>query len=368
MLVRKLCWVSFFFAIGGLIGCTNGESISKAVTAVPSAINTKATTTPTLVAGEATAVSTTPPPLPSATPVPTITATKVAPTPTMTPTVSPWPELAKMPVALSEMPAVVLNGRIFIAGGFGNGPTLESAFMVYDPQSDSWARLADLPFSLNHHAMAVVNEQIYVFATEANLPTLRYDAVQDIWVELEPMPESRWAATAVVLDDAVYIVGGQGRSQSLLRYDPANDAWAELAPLRRPREHLAAVALDGQIYAIGGRWDRVTNTVERYDPETNQWTAVNGMNQPRSGFGAAVQDGKIVVGGGELFEPLQTLDSIEIYNPAEREWILQTSSLPSPLHGFPFIVLEDELYVIGGSGRAGDVSNRGRLYVLRMHD
>ena len=214
--------------------------------------------------------------------------------------------------------------------------------------------------------MAVVDEQIYVFATEAAQPTLRYDAEQDDWIELAPMPYSRWAATAVVLDNAVYIVGGQSSNQSLLRYDPATDSWSELAKLRRPREHLAAVVLDGQIYAIGGRWDRATNTVERYDPETNQWTPVNGMNQPRSGFGAAVLDGKIIVGGGELFEPLKTLDSIEIYDPTKGDWELQTLTLPTPLHGLPFVALDNQLYIVGGSGRAGDVSNRGKLY--RLHD
>ena len=269
-----------------------------------------------------------------------------------------------MPISVSEIPAVVVNGRIYTAGGFGNGLTHESIFMVYDPETDSWSTLTDLPFPLNHHTMAVVDEQIYVFATESTLLTLRYDMTEDSWVELAPMPISRWAATAVVLDGAIYIVGGQSSNQSLLRYHPPTDSWSELAELRRSREHLAAVVLDGQIYAIGGRWDRATNTVERYDPETNQWTPVNGMNQPRSGFGAAVLDGKIIVGGGELFEPLQTLDSIEIYDPANSKWELQTLTLPTPLHGLPFVAIANELYLVGGSGRAGDVSNRGKLYLL----
>jgi hypothetical protein len=42
-------------------------------------------------------------------------------------------------------------------------------------------------------------------------------------------------------------------------------------------------------------------------------------------------------------------------------------TMPVPLHGLPVAIIEDELYLLGGSGLAGDVSNRGRVYRYRLN-
>jgi non-specific serine/threonine protein kinase len=286
-----------------------------------------------------------------------LTAT-LLPSPTPTPTI--WQEVAKMPSARSEMSAGVIDGRIYVPGGWGNGYDQSIALEMYDPATDSWTRLADLPFHVNHHATAVYNDALYVFGPEA--AALRYDPAANAWEALAPMPEDRWAGAAAALGDFLYFVGGSGSSSDLLRYDPNSDSWTRLAPLLQSREHTQAVALNGQLYALGGRWDRGLNSVERYDPATDTWTRAPSMNQPRSGFGAAVWDGKIVIAGGELISPLAIIDTIEIFDPEKNRWEMAEVSLPVPLHGLPIAIIDHALYVLGGSGLAGDVSNRGRVY------
>lgn len=265
-----------------------------------------------------------------------------------------------MPSSRSEMSAGVIDGRIYVPGGWTNSFGQSTALEMYDPATDSWTKLADLPFHVNHHATAVYQNALYVFGPEDS--TLRYDPASDTWQELTPLPENRYAAAAAVLDNYIYVVGGSGSTSDLLRYDPASDSWARLAPLLQAREHTQAVALDGQIYALGGRWDRGLNSVERYDPASDTWFRVPAMNQPRSGFGAAVWEGKIVVAGGELLSPLDIIDSIEIFDPAQNRWELLEVAMPVPLHGLPIAVIGPDLYLIGGSGLAGDVANRGRVY------
>lgn len=270
-----------------------------------------------------------------------------------------------MPTARSEMSAGVIDDRIFVPGGWGNGFDQSTALEMYDPATDAWTKLADLPFHVNHHATAVYNNALYVFGPEA--AALRYDPAADSWEELTLMPEERWAGAAAALGDYLYFVGGSGSSSDLLRYDPSTDSWSRLAPLLQAREHTQAVALDGQLYALGGRWDRGLNSVERYDPATDTWTRIPRMNQPRSGFGAAVWDSKIIVAGGELISPLAIIDSIEIYDPEQNSWELAEVSLPAPLHGLPIAIIDDDLYLLGGSGLAGYVSNRGRVYRYRLN-
>ena len=335
------------------MGC--GETAVPQATAVSQAAPTNSPAAPTAIPA-----TNTPPPEPTQ-PTPTATIAPTAtlpPSPTPTPTI--WHEMAKMPTARSEMSAGVIDGRIYVPGGWGNGYDQSIALEMYDPATDSWTQLADLPFHVNHHATAVYNNALYVFGPDDI--ALRYDPAADSWAELAPMPENRWAGAAATLGDYIYFLGGSGSSSDLLRYDPAGDSWTRLAPLLQAREHTQAVALDGNLYALGGRWDRALNSVERYDPATDTWTRVPSMNQPRSGFGAAVWDGKIVVAGGELLAPLAIIDTIEIFDPAQNRWEMADVTMPVPLHGLPIAIIKADLYLLGGSGLAGDVSNRGRIY------
>lgn len=301
----------------------------------------------------------------SSTPQSTATIQPTPPPPSPTAEPESWLELSSMRISRSEMPALVWNGRLSVPGGFGNGfvKAHEQVFEAYVFATDSWVRLADTPFPVNHHGFAEHDGHFYLFP-DRKQPVLRYDPAQDSWTELAPMPESRWAGTAVSLNNHIYYVGGAGGTNALLRYDPATDSWDTLAELNQSREHSQAVVLNGEIYALGGRWQRALNQVEIYNPEADAWRRGPSMTQPRSGFGATVSDGKIVVAGGELLSPLNTLDSIELFDPTTNRWELASIILPTPLHGFSMVTYEGSLFVVGGSGLAGDVSNRGRLYAL----
>jgi hypothetical protein len=46
------------------------------------------------------------------------------------------------------------------------------------------------------------------------------------------MSETRYAASAVVVDDKIYLVGGSRRfEQSIDMYDPKNDTWNLIKPI-----------------------------------------------------------------------------------------------------------------------------------------
>ena len=352
MIWRKLLAAFFVLSCTFLLpSCT--EMAVTPTTAVSQAASTTQPT-PTAV-----------PPTNTALPHPTEsapTATIILPTETVAPSPTPeiWQTLAKMPTSRSEMSGEVIDGRIYVPGGWGNGYSQSTVLEIYDPTTNSWTRGADLPVHVNHHATAVYHNDLYVFSPEAI--ALRYDPLADVWQELAPMPEARWAGAAATLGEHIYFLGGSSSSSDLLRYDPAADSWTRLAPLLQSREHTQAVALDGKLYALGGRWDRGLNSVERYNPATNTWTRLPSMNQPRSGFGAAVWQGKIVVAGGELLSPLVAIDSIETFDPEENRWEMLEVTMPLRLHGLPIAVIENALYLLGGSGLAGDVSNRGGIF------
>lgn len=281
-----------------------------------------------------------------------------------------WLQLQSMPTARSEMPAVALNGLIYVPGGFGD----EHALEVFDPVADSWQSLARLP-EPRHHLMvaaygaAAYDGQIYIFGGAPSVTVWTpqntvwsYDPAAGTWVARAPMPEARIAGAAVTVDGYIYIVGGAGGTNALLRYDPSEDRWVALASLTHAREHTAAVALNGKIYALGGRWRGLgeLSSVEIYDPAPNTWREGVPMQIPRAGFAAAILDGKIVVAGGEVLSGRkETLASIEVFDPMTGIWDVWPD-LPFPLHGVPAVGLDGALYVIGGSGKAGAIENEGR--------
>jgi N-acetylneuraminic acid mutarotase len=69
------------------------------------------------------------------------------------------------------------------------------------------------------------------------------------------MPTRRGGLSAAVLDERIYVFGGE-TSTSVFddteRYDPASNGWSALAALPTARHGLAAAALHGRIYVIGG--------------------------------------------------------------------------------------------------------------------
>jgi hypothetical protein len=84
---------------------------------------------------------------------------------------------------------------------------------------------------------------------------------------------------------------------------------------------------------------------------------------PLGWFRCEVMDGRIYVGGGELIDTRETIDSLEVLDPASGIW----SGLPdlqAKLHGVPVLAVQGILYVSEGSTRSADVINWGRVFAL----
>ena len=293
--------------------------------------------------------------------------------------ITSWLRRASMPTARSEMPAVELNGLIYVPGGFGplpnglaNGYGAVNSFDVYSPAADQWRSLAPMPEARHHLMLTVFQGRIYAFGgftdtwiTHSNVWV--YDPALDHWELRKPMPAPRTAGAAVSLGNSIYVVGGTtsqaGAVLPTWRYDPASDTWVDVAPLQQAREHNAAVVLNGRIYALGGRWTTTYSSVEIYDPASNRWTWGPPMQYERAGFGAAVMDGRIYVGGGELIDTLRTIKSVEEFDPASGAWS-QLPDMPAGLHGVDLIGVGGSLYIIGGSARSADVINWGRVFAF----
>jgi N-acetylneuraminic acid mutarotase len=278
-----------------------------------------------------------------------------------------WAEGSAQQPARSEMAAAVVDGKLYVPGGFGG----ESVFQVYDPAADAWRDLAPLPEGRHHLAAAALGGHVYVFGGAAGggwNPTrtaFAYDPASDAWKRLADMPEGRVGGAAVALGSKLYVVGGVGGSADLLAYDPAADAWERKAPLAQPRDHVAAAVLEGEIYALGGRWQGIgeLRSIEIYDPGADAWRDGPPMPEPHAGFGAATLQGRLLIAGGEIIMTgRETQTDFSMYDPETQTWSAGPEA-PFPVHGVPAAADGERFYLLGGSEVAGDIVNYGRVLI-----
>jgi N-acetylneuraminic acid mutarotase len=104
----------------------------------------------------------------------------------------------------------VLDGRLYAVAG-RSGPADFGAVDVYDPAQDRWS--AGPPVEPRGSAGAVVYcGALHVFGGESQARARSLDEALRLtaqgWHKLPAMPTARNYARAVVLGDAVYVIGG----------------------------------------------------------------------------------------------------------------------------------------------------------------
>lgn len=302
-----------------------------------------------------------------------------------TPVAGIWGSAAPLPVGRSEFAATVLDGKIYVAGGFG----AESSFDRYDPGTDSWESLADLPEARNHLSLAALDGGIYIagghnHGSNAATETFwRFDVAAGAWETLEPLPQGpRGALGAVALDGAIYTVGGSSgdlggpATADVARYDVATSTWEIVASMPTAREHLAVGVAGGRIVAAGGRSGSnedlsLLSASEVYDPASDSWTIGAALPVPRAGFGVASYENAVIVVGGERFTDdngnpdANAYAAVDAYN-VERDTWTELPDLPQGRHGMAAAIVENTFYAIGGSTVPGQVQNVDRVDTLPL--
>ncbi len=213
----------------------------------------------------------------------------------------------------------VVNGKLYIIGGReNNGRTMTPTVEMYDPNTNTWVRKASMNTARAYFSVEVVNGKIYAFGGcssnsskvyELNTAE-QYDPETDTWTFIEPMNLGRHYHKSVVLNNKIYIIGGQTSnsgntgyvdSNRVDEYDPSTNTWTTKAPLNNGRYWYELVVYNGTIYCIGGRSNtsaKAISVVEKYDPKTNTWEVKNPMIEGRWCFAACISNNAIYAIGG----------------------------------------------------------------------
>ncbi|MBF5044562.1 MULTISPECIES: kelch repeat-containing protein [Myxococcaceae] len=170
-----------------------------------------------------------------------------------------WSEAAPLPAPRGGHAAVVLDGKLHVLGG-GNSQSTLALHSVYDPATNTWSERAPLPRSEGSPAALAVDGKLWAIGGRSGPSDFGevylYDPAQDRWSSGPPIPP-RGTAGAVRYRGALYVIGGEsqalGRSlDSVLRLDPTEGTWRDAPPLPTARNYARAVLLGDAIYVVGG--------------------------------------------------------------------------------------------------------------------
>ncbi|OGU82669.1 MAG: hypothetical protein A2W11_03190 [Ignavibacteria bacterium RBG_16_35_7] len=169
---------------------------------------------------------------------------------------------------------------------------------------------------------------------------------QNGWTQKANIPTPRAGATASVINDTIFLIGGWlNNTHSPINgmYDPSTNTWEVKAPMPTARGFLSSAVVNDTIYTIGGGYPTSTNKNEAYDPATNSWTIKANMNVARINGRAGVVNGIIYVIAGYPNER-----SCEAYNTQTNTWTSR-SNFPESSGGVVSVAVYNGLvYAFGG--------------------
>lgn len=236
--------------------------------------------------------------------------------------------------------------------------------VLAEEKGGEWVKKSDLPAERSGATAAVVNEKIYVIGGSSNSVEANkgekhntnfvYDPEIDVWDQRQNMPTERSGVTTAVVNNKIYVIGGyRDVNNTLTRtnvvevYDPSTDSWATVKNMPTARSWASAVEYDGKIYVFGGTDNNNKNTaiVEVYDPVLNTWTSKNNMPLPLCGMGVAVENNKIYIIGGWDYKNYNGF--VREYNPFTDSWT-QKAPMPEPKQALSVATWLGKIYVFGG--------------------
>ncbi|KAA5801722.1 hypothetical protein F1654_12620 [Alkalicaulis satelles] len=272
----------------------------------------------------------------------------------------PWRPGPRLETARAGLAAVVHDGVIYAAGGTGLVEPRNDVEAL-DPADGVWRARAPLPQGLERFGMAAAHGRIWVAGgyssesrSEPSAEVWSYDPESDVWQGEPAMPRAKASFSLLHVNGALYAVGGEHGSPGVYRFDLETREWSTLeAPESVGRRGAAAVVLDGAIWIVGGSRDGETSPgVDIFDAESATWTTGPDLPEPRAGHAMAAKNGAIHLLGGRSSDMRRTLRDHLILDPGAREW-RTSSSLPGTRTEAAAVALGSEIWLIGGGAGAG---------------
>ncbi len=285
-----------------------------------------------------------------------------------------WRELPDMPAGKWEAATALVDGKLYLFGGYTEGVRSSKRSDVFNPRDGSWARIQDMPSAVSH-LNAVIDGRTVWFAGgfkdgykgHAIAEVWNYDIDNDRYAAAPLLPEPRAGGGLVLVGRKLHYLGGLKADRDtnagehwvldLDSWAAGSARWRTAAPLPDPRNQFSTIAVGAKIYAIGGQYHHDSMQLDQprvdiYDAATESWSSGPALPKGHSHAeaGTFVHGGRIYMVGGHT-TPAGGRKSIDpdilVLRPGG-DWEL-LGKLPMPLSSPAAAIVGGKLFVAGGS-------------------
>lgn len=294
-----------------------------------------------------------------------------------------WGTVAGQPFGTHEAHGEVVNGRIYVFGGFDlkKQPTFTPTkrSYVYNPSNNSWSAIADLPHTptgtdfggISHEGMTSDGTDIYMaggYTSNANgtgqifgtKQVWKYNVASNTYSALPDLPHELAAGQLQYLKGRIHYLGGADKARKdvavhyVLNLDSLEAGWKVLAPISDARNHPGTAVYNGKIYVIGGSHGQNTQAItqkitEVYNSDNNTWTRLADMpiGLDHINSSTTILGDRIIVLGGQTSHNVPS-SKVYAYSPSSNSW---TSLTPIPIARAAGVAVElkGAIYYIGGN-------------------
>jgi hypothetical protein len=258
---------------------------------------------------------------------------------------------ASLPVALSRVVAVSLNGRVIVAGGLDPHQVTTTQTLTFDPSSLSVRPAGHLPIAVHDAGAGVVGSTALVVGGGS---TASSDAVQAVHADgtaalVGRLPQVRSDDSVAVASGRLYVIGGYDGVHELPGVLTTTDGvtFHTVGQLGETVRYGAAYASPGAVWVFGGEHQgRPIADIQRVDTSTGVSTIVGKLPHPLAHAAVAVISGQVLIlGGSDGHDPQNTIFA---FDPTAGSVSL-VGSLPESVSDMAASVVGDTAYVIGGN-------------------
>jgi len=225
-----------------------------------------------------------------------------------------WDVLTPKPIAVTDVQAGVVGGRIFVPGGRLESGEVTEILEIYDPRAESWSEGAKLPQKMSAYALATYEGKIYLFGGwdgESYLYlTYVYDPDDDAWEERTPMPTARGFAGAAEAGGKIFVIGGFDGEVALdvnevyegVLEGGEEGPWGEGIPMPEGRYGMGVSNVGGNLLLISGKsGDNNENFAYEYLIHIDEWRKFpHPFGQVWEKMGVAINGTLMYLFGGEF--------------------------------------------------------------------
>ncbi|KAI4329453.1 hypothetical protein L6164_021714 [Bauhinia variegata] len=183
-----------------------------------------------------------------------------------------WEKMAPAPVPRLDGAAIQIKSLLFVFAGYGTIDSVHSHVDIYNFTDNTWGGRFDMPKEMAHSHLGMVTDGRYIYVVTGQYgpqcrgPTARtfvLDTETKQWQDLPPLPAPRYAPATQLWRGRLHVMGGSKENRhapglehwSLAVKDgkAIEKEWRSEIPIPRGGPHRACVVVDDRLYVIGGQ-------------------------------------------------------------------------------------------------------------------